>query len=179
MRFVKIARGKPQIRDAVQDERVRRDFHRARLAPGIDHLAQQALHFRRLGRRVRGVALGLRPAPVRTLTVPSRPHGTPGGVEHRRQQIRRRRLAVRAGHADDGELLARMVVDDRRELGEREPRVRRAKPRHGGAGGARRLGDDRDRAAPDGLRGERRAVVALAAHGDEDRARATRRANRA
>ena len=46
-----------------------------------------------------------------------------GGVEDRRHEVRRRRLAVRAGDADDLHLAARMAVERRGEHGERQPRV--------------------------------------------------------
>ena len=53
-----------------------------------------------------------------------------GGLEDRREQIRRRRLAVGAGDADDLHLAARMAVERRGEQRQREPRVLDDRPRH-------------------------------------------------
>ena len=113
------------------------------------------------------------------VTVPRRPHGSPAASNTDASRYVVVVLPFVPVTPTTVSCSLGWLEDDRREFGEREPRVGRAKPRHGGAGGARRLGDDRDRAALDGIRGERRAVGALAANGDEDRARATRRANRA
>ena len=97
--------------------------------------------------------------------MPSRPHGRPAASKHGRQQIRRRRLAVRAGDTDDASVRR---SDGRRRCAASSASARRASVvRSQGtrdAGGRRRLGDDGDRAAAHGVGGERRAVGALPAN---------------
>ena len=125
------AGGEPHVGDAVQHERVRRDFHRAGLAAALRPFRAAAAGFPEASGVVCDASRSSAAAgPTRNVTVPSRPHGRPAASKHRRQQIGRRRLAVGAGDADDRQRLARMAVEDRGQFGERQPRVRRAQPGH-------------------------------------------------
>ena len=95
---------------AAQRQRVRRHFHRARAAARVDHLAQQRLDVRRFRRRARRLADVVADA-VGHRAEQAAPDA--GRFEDRRDQIRRRRLAVRAGDADDLHLAARIAVERR------------------------------------------------------------------
>ncbi len=130
--------------DAVEREPVARHLHRGRRAAALDAGAQEALERRRLGRREgRRVALG--PDPV--LDRPDEP----GRLAERGQQVveqeDRRGLAVRAGHAEEGEVVAGPSVDVPRNLRQRGSRIRRRNESR--AGEALTL--------PQGYRGRRRA----------------------
>ena len=133
--------------DAMQRERVRRDLHRTRPAAAVPHLGEQPLHFRRLRRRVRGVLL------VGDARAHAKAHRADvarrdlRGLEHRLQQVRGRRLAVRSGYADHREPLAGMAVEDRGQLGQRQARVGGLQPGHGDRLRRRRL-RTRPRRAP-------------------------------
>ena len=65
-----------------------------------------------------------------TPTVPMQPAAHAGGVEDRRQQVRGRRLAVRAGDADERAARRSDAVERGREKGQRQPRVARPDPGH-------------------------------------------------
>jgi hypothetical protein len=84
------------------------------------------------------------------------------------QHVRRRRLAVRAGDADERQLLAWIAVEARGQRGERKTRVGYLDPRHAGAGWRLNLGDDSDGAAPDSVARERRSVLAQSFQRDEE-----------
>ena len=119
-------RGEPHARDALQHERVRRHFHRARLAAALDHLAQQPLHFRRLRRRVRRVALvGGDRARRERVTVPRRPHGSPAASNTDASRYVVVVLPFVPVTPTTVELLARMAVDDARPV-RRAPAARRS-----------------------------------------------------
>ena len=98
-----LRRHEPALRD-----RDRRGLHRAGLVAGLDHRAQGALEVGRLRRRQPG---GLAAAADAALDGAEQPARALRGIQHGRQQQRRRRLAVRAGDADDGELAARVAVE--------------------------------------------------------------------
>ena len=84
-------------------------------------------------------------------------------LENRRDEIRRRGLAVRAGDPDHLHLATGIAVERGGDHGERESGVFDHRPRHTDAFRRGLLGDDRGGAALDGLTGERRAVGVLAA----------------
>ena len=119
------AGGKSQPVDAAERERVRRDFHHTRAAAFDQHLAQHALQLGRFGRRARRVELALVDAIADRADATAR-HA--GGFENRRQHVRGRRLAVRARDADEEQLLARIVVEGRRQRRQRRAIARRPEP---------------------------------------------------
>ena len=89
--------------------------HACRVACGA-HAREQAVQIGRLGRRQRE---RLAHAADPRLDGPEQPAPLPGGVEHRCEQERRGRLAVRAGDADHGEVLARTACEHVRKRPER------------------------------------------------------------
>ena len=158
----------------------RRGLHRTGLVAGLDHRAQGALEVGRLGR---GQAGRLAVAADAALDGAEQAGWALRGVQHGRQQERRRGLAVRAGHAGHGELTARMLVQrsgqprhavarvvahdlrHARARAARAPRAarrRRWRPRRAQSRGrrpARRAGSrtaNRARSAPSGRRCRRR-----------------------
>ncbi len=160
--------GEAQIVDAFQRQRVRRHFHHAGAAALIHHLAEHRLQLRSLGSRALrldflaadAVADGANPAALDA-----------GGLENRGEQIRRGRLAVGAGEADEDQPLARIFIEDRGQRRERETRIGHLHPHRRDVGRSRRLGQRRNRAAADGFARERGAVGVHAAQRHEDRAR--------
>ena len=107
--------------------------------------------------------------PSRYVTVPRSPAFIPRGVEHRRQQIRRRRLAVGAGHADQPRAPARVVVETRRRASASASRASLTRS-HGvdspsGRALRRRCGS---RAALPRLRHELRAISLQSAQRDKN-----------
>ena len=75
------------------------------------------------------------------------PAADAGGFEDRVHHVAGRRLAVRAGDADDRHLPARMPEELRREQRKREPRIADDDPRRAGRAAPARSDDDRDGAA--------------------------------
>jgi hypothetical protein len=91
--------------DAAERERVGRNLHGTRSATSIDHLAQQALHFRRLGRRVR------RFAHFEPDAIPDRSQNAAANsrsLEDRRKEVGVVILPIGPGDADDLETRARI-----------------------------------------------------------------------
>ena len=158
------AGGERDAIDPAQRQRMRRHLHRAGAALSIDHFAQKLLDVGRFGRRTRRFtdlaadAIGDGPEDAAA---------DAGRVEDRRDEIRRRRLAVGAGDADHPHLAAGIAIERRGQHREREPCVRDDRPRNGDAGRRRLLGHDGRRAALDRLPGERRAVGVLPLERDE------------
>ena len=118
--------------------------------------------------------------PVRTVTVPTRPHGIPAASKTEASRIGRRRLAVRARDAREDQFLARMRVEERRKFGQGEAGVRRAQPESAHARRRRRLGYDGDGAPAERLSRKGGAGSgALTANGDKHRPRERPRASHA
>ena len=101
-------------------ERVRADFHRHTFATGAQHLAHQILNLHRFWCRPRR-----RNNPTADLVLHRAKHPStqPSRFHNRLHHERRRRLAIRTGHADDFELLRRMIVKTRRRQRQRLPRI--------------------------------------------------------
>ena len=121
---------------ALQRKRVRGHLHDRRSAALLEHLGEQLLHVRRLGRRARRLAFD-RGRRGRHGTHHAR--GEPGRVEHGRQQVTGRRLAVGAGDADDRHAAARAVEEP---VGEQR---QRQAARRGPESTERRLSSERAR----------------------------------
>ncbi len=171
LRFVKTSTREADAVEPVEDGRVRRRLHRARAVAGVEHLAERPLQVDRLGRRPHDAApLAADPR----LDRPEQPRPPTGGGEDREQEEARRRLAARAGDADDLELAGRLAEEHVRRGSHRRARVAHDDLRHGQV--ERALDDERDRSVLDRLRREVVAVGALAGHGEEEarRARPTR-----
>ena len=119
------AGGEAHAVDALQRQGVRRDFHHRRPAAVLQHLAQQLLHVRGFRRGARGFAI-LAANAVRDGA--EHAGAKAGGVEDRRQQVRRRGLAVRAGDADDRHAPARVIEEAIGEQRQRQPRIANGEP---------------------------------------------------
>ena len=86
--------------DPFEGEAVRRGLDDRGGVAGVDHAPKRGLQLRRLGRRrVDGVILGQATDPRRDR--PDHPRSHPGSLERRDREVRGRRLAIRAGDADD------------------------------------------------------------------------------
>ena len=145
---------------------MRRHFHRAGAAAAVDHLAQQTAAPR--APRASCASRSRTSPPMRYATVPSMPHGMPAASKIDGHEIRRRRLAVGAGDADDLHLGARMPIERRGEHAPAPAARRRRPPTARATSAARRLlGHDGDGAAFDRLLHERRAVGVLPFERDE------------
>src|SRR5262249_8527139 len=154
--------------DAAERERVGRDLHRACTAASIDHLAQEALYFRRFWRGVRGLShLGTNAIP----DGPQQAAANARGFEDRGHQIRRRRLATRTGDPDNLEPCTRISVELRCQNGERATRVVHDRP--GCLHLLRRwfLRNNCDGASFERLSGEDRPICVLTLERDEYMAR--------
>ena len=163
------AGGEAQVVGAAQRQRVRRHFHHARAAA-----LRAACRAASAAAPALPASCAARRASRAADAVADRadaPALDAGRLEDRGEHVGRGRLAVGAGDADQRQLLARIAVERRGELGQRRARVRHLDPGHGDAGGRRRFRDDGDRAVGDGLRREARAVGVDAAQRDEHRAR--------
>ena len=149
------AGGEAHAVDALQRQRVRRDFHHRGAAALLQHLAQQLLHVGRFRRGARGFAIlaadavgdGAEHAGAKA-----------GGVEDRREQVRRRGLAVRAGDADDRHAPARVIEEAIGEQRQRQPRIANGDPgnRRACPGAAIRTRSPPRRARPPARRTRRR-----------------------
>ncbi len=159
--------GDPELEavDALEGERVRGHLEHGAPAPGVHHLPEEGLEVRRLGRRAHRLGDAVAHA---VLDGADEAHRLPGGAEGRVHEVRRRRLAVRAGDADEVELARRVPEDRRGERGEGRPRVGHAHPRP--LAGGRRLGADGDGALLPRRLHELVAVGDEAADGHEERA---------
>ena len=141
-----------QVVDAAQRQRVRRHFHDAGAAALLQHLPQHLLHVGRLRRGARGIEL------ARADAIADRADAAAldtRGFEDRREHVRRRRLSVRAGDADEGEVFTGVAEERGRERGERPARAVGLNPWHGDAGRCGGLRDDGNRAVRDRLRTKR------------------------
>src|SRR4051794_24319011 len=87
--------------------------------------------------------------------------------EHAAHEVRRGRLAVRAGDTDDAQCLARVAVEPCGDDSERGARRGNQNLRNAHTG-YRALSDERDRATLDGGRSVVVAICGLAGHGHED-----------
>ena len=98
-------RGEADAIEAAELRAVRRCLHRAAAVTGVEHLPESPLDVNRLRRGPSGrPAFASDPA----LDRPDQPRSCPRSGEDRVEQKRGGRLAVRAGHAGDLELLARV-----------------------------------------------------------------------
>ena len=121
----------------------------------VAHAREQPVQVGRLGRRQRERLAHAADARLDRAEQAAPPAGR---VEHGREQEGRRRLAVRAGDADDRELLARAAAEHVRERAERRAHPLGAHLRQGDAG--ERTLDEQGAGAP--RDGERRQVVPVA-----------------
>ena len=130
---------------------------------GVEHLAELALQVDRLGRRADG-----RPALAAdaALDRPEQPGPPAGRGEDRVEQERGRRLAVRAGHAGDLELLRRPAEELVGGDGHRCARARDDELRHVEL--ERPLDDQRHRAVRDRVGGELVPVRARPGNAEEE-----------
>ena len=136
MRLVKTAGVEDDPIDPVLHEGVGAHLHAARGTTGVPLAGERSLQMRRLGRRA---------APS---SVPITPVRQPSCSKNRLQEVRRRRLAVRAGDPDGAQRRGGLAVE-----GARGPRHRRSAPCRAGRRAERRRGfgaegvlaDERDR----------------------------------
>ena len=110
-----------------QRQRMRRNLHHARPASGSDHLPHQLLHVRCLRCGARRLEFTVAD-PVRHRANQST--ACARCLEDRADQVARRRLAVRAGDADDLHRPARVALEIGGEQRERPPRVLDDDPGH-------------------------------------------------
>ena len=103
--------GEVRAREPSLDLRDRRRLHHTAVVTPVDHLAEEALEVDRLRRVETGRPL---PSGHEPLDVRQQPRPASRGLEDRVQQECRRRLAVRAGHARDIELVRRLAEEERR-----------------------------------------------------------------
>jgi hypothetical protein len=157
-----------QAGDAFLLQGVRRNLHGHRPRPGVAHPGEDAEQIRPFRRRA--AARGRLESGKAVAERADAPAGSPRGVEHRGDQLDRGRLAVGAGDADERERPLGVREQSRRERA--EERSRRSGDQPGRLAGLTRtrrtVGEDRGRAARDGLGGEARAVVTLPLPGDEE-----------
>ena len=164
------------VGDAAQRERVRTDLHRDRARAARPHLGEDALQI--VGERRRVVERPHRVAEVRAERAdPAR--DDPGAVEDRRDKVRRRRLAVGAGDADDRHPERRLAVEGGSQPRERAHLVAHDERGDPGGSGSTDAACSRSSAtalAPRAIASgnERRAVLALPAQRDEQRPRPRR-----
>jgi hypothetical protein len=151
---------------AVELEGVRGDLDRTRHISRVEHGAKIVLELDRLRRRTHHLVLD---AADHALDGAQQPAPTSLGLEQRPNQKRRRRLAVRARDADDGQLGGRIAVEASRGL-----RHRRAYIGDHDLGDVdlyTALHDQRHRAGRDGLGGEIMAVTGEAGDAEEQGSR--------
>ena len=160
-------RGEADAIEAAELRAVRRRLHRAAAVTGVEHLPESPLDVNRLRRGPSGrPAFASDPA----LDRPDQPRSCPRSGEDRVEQKRGGRLAVRAGHAGDLELLARvpeeLVRDDRhRAAGVRDDEL-------GDIMLERALDDERDSAVRDRFGSEVVPVGPASRDTEEEHARA-------
>ena len=144
---------------------VRGRFDGGAPVPRIDHLPEEALEIDRLRcGEGRGTLLAADDPP----DGPDQPGLPPRSVEHRVQEERRGRLAVRPRHAGDLELLRRLAEEHVRGDSHRRSDVLDDELRNGDL--ELPLDDERDGASLDRLPREVVAVHALSRDAEEDRA---------
>ncbi len=146
--------------DATEGERVRGDLHRHRPLPVAGELRQTALQVGGFRRRVGAGKRADDAARQR------------GGLEDGGEQVRRGRLAVRAGDAHDRQPVRRVVEDRGGDRSGGGPDV--VDHDLGHAHVEHVVDDERRRAGVDGLLGEEVTVDVLAADAAEDGARGHR-----
>jgi hypothetical protein len=149
-----LGRHEPPLRDCD-----RRRFHRTGQVARLDHGTQRTLQIGRLRRRQARSLAAPADAPLHGAEQAA---GALRGVQHRREQDRRGRLAVRARDADDLELAARLPVQRRGELRHTGACVVRHHLRHAEIRQLT-LDEQRDRAVGDG--GGREVVTVRIASG--------------
>ena len=149
--------------EAVEDGRVRRGFHRARPVARVEHLAEQPLQVDRLRRRPHDTSSLAAHA---CLDRPEQPRAPAGSGENREEEEARRRLAARAGDADDLELAGRLAEEHVRCGRHRSAGVRNHDLRHRQR--ELTLYDERHRPRLDRSAGEVVPVGVLARHGEEE-----------
>ncbi len=125
VRLVKTPACEAKVVCATKRQRVGRHFDHDRARATGHHVAQQALQVRRFRRRPGRVGLMVSDAIADSTDTPAH---HPGGLEDGGQKVGGRRLAVRAGHADERELAARISIENRRERRDGEPRVTHLHP---------------------------------------------------
>ena len=152
--------------DAFEREAFRRRFHRGAADPCVTHLRQEPLQVDRFrgrpGHRQHGVA------DVR-LDGADHARRHTQRAEHRFEHERRRRLAVRPGHADERERARGIAEEQRRERAHRG--AHRRDEDLGNRNVERPLDHDRDGSCFDRARGEIVSVHVLARNTEEQRAR--------
>ena len=139
-------------------------------SPASSIAAERRLEVDRLRRRAHRGRAPRRRRP--RVTPPSRPHGRPGRLEQVADEVRRRRLAARAGDPDDGQRGGRVAVEARRGARHRGAHV--VDEHLGDAEPERPRDDERRRAARDRVGGEVVPVAGEAGDAEEQRAGAHR-----
>ena len=143
----------------------RRCLEHARGVAGVEHAREQPVQVGRLGRRQRQPLAHASDARLDRAEQAARQAGR---LEHRSDQERGRRLAVRAGHAHDGHVLARPARDHVRERPERLAHPPSAHLREPDVD-ERALDEQRRGAARRGLGRQLVAVLGRPGHAGEER----------
>ncbi len=150
----------------MQRQRVRGDLDRTRLVTGLEHRPERPLQVDRLRSRALDIALV---AAHDALHRPEQAGLAAGRLQQRADQKRRRRLAVRAGHADHLQRGRRVAVEGGRGGGHRRADIGHHDLRHAQA--ERPLDDQRHSPALDRIAGELMPVAREPGNAEEQRAR--------
>ena len=157
----------PRARHPAQGERVARHLHRHVGDAGLTHHREERLQ---VGRLRRGERAGQPGAVDADADGAEQPRGAPGRVQPGLDQVRDRRLAAGAGDPEDREVGGRVAVDESGDGAEHVARVgvdehRDVAQRR--AGGPVGIGEHGGRASREGIGGEIGAVGARAGQGGE------------
>ena len=151
--------------DARERQRVRADLHRHPANAARTHGGQHRLDLERLRRRLAG---GPDLVADDVLDRAENPGGASADAQQRVDQVRGRRLAVRARDADQRQGAGGMVPVGAGQRGERAARRWDDDLGHGNVGDRLALGHHQRSTAPDGVGHEAPRVLLEAGHGHED-----------
>ena len=143
---------------------MRRHLHDAGAASRLQHLPHERLHVGRLRRGARGLEVAVAD-PIDDS--PHQPAFDAGGFQDRADQVASRRLAVGSRDADHPHLPARVLVELRGQVRQRETRVGNRNPGDVDSAGGGALRHDSRRTSRDRLLRELRAVHLQATERDE------------
>ena len=155
--------GEREPPDPLHPQRVARDLHDHRVGAGVREAAQRRVQLDR--RRRREPEPGVRERAIARAQRPEHSGPAPRRVEQLAQNVRRARLAERAGEPDQAQPAGGMAMEPRRQIRERLARGCDADDRHAGLDLA--LRDDRHRSPRHRLVHEGVPVQRRARHRDE------------